>query len=302
MQTPFQLPPLTAHYSTHGLWERRNNNGQALGIWRAEFNPTAELNYSPAERAKLLATIEAWGPQPALLTCRPHHRGWGGPQPPSLPSPGVVPSLTPGCATFFCSYLLACPSPSAACSCESRTPCMVMGLLRARLTKGQMEFETMVNSSLSSFAGNPTLAKHSLLGAFKWPPHKSFSISNQGPCLQPQTRPTARLRRHLLFLLRVCVTWMGRSRESITQNPRRPGRRTKEAQAGLTPHQQRSGDRAEQSLPCVHRVSSPAQNKTEPRESCLLHLKLLVKGQTGCLQSLFERKKNQELNQGKGHS
>jgi hypothetical protein len=41
----------------------------------------------------------------------------------------------------------------------------------------------------------------------------------------------------------------------------------------------------------VYRVSFQHQNKTEPRESCLRHLKLLVKGQTGCLQSLFERKK-----------
>lgn len=62
---------------------------------------------------------------------------------------------------------------------------MVTGLLGARLTKGQMELETMADSSLSSFAGNPTLAKHSLLGAFKWPPHKKLRHQ------QPRALPVA---------------------------------------------------------------------------------------------------------------
>lgn len=71
-----------------------------------------------------------------------------------------------------------------------------------------------------------------------------------------------------------------------------------------SPYYHRSGDRAEQSV-CLMQarpwVSSPAPKQNKTRESCLLPLKLLGKGPTGCLQNLFKRKKNQELNQEKGH-
>lgn len=109
------------------------------------------------------------------------------------------------------------------------------------------------------------------------------------------------------FCWQKCVTWMGINRLNIRiQNPRRPGEELMKLKWNqLSTLAEVWGQSWAVCLmwprqdPGFH---PQHQNKTKTGESCLLPVKLVGKGQTGCLQSLFKRKKNQELNQEKGHS